>query len=190
MQKITKVSRIVRMLILLVGILHVVGFAVTAMYSNSDSAEQQIFSKQDDSTYWVEAKTDTNATSLDQDLLSEGFKSWVILGVADLLMYLLIYYFVYRLFSQYAQGLIFSDGSINCIKNVGRCFLLWVVVDIGYPIVVVLIHRFGGFSQTLNMHVSLNSNNLVHLMLGLVIFVVAWVMAEAKKLHQEQALVI
>ena len=123
-------------------------------------------------------------------LASEGFNVLLILGSAELLPSLLIYFSLFKLFGLYQQGLVFTCANIQCIKNIGTVLLAWLALKLLYPVLVTLTLRFSGTSDTLALYVSFGSDELRLLLIGLVIYVIAWVMNEATSLHQEQELVI
>jgi len=125
-----------------------------------------------------------------QALTDEGFNALLILGSAELVPSLLIYLLLFKLFGLYQRGLVFTVENIQCIKNVGTVLLGWLVLKLFYPLLVSLTLRFTGASDTLSIYMSVGSDELRYLLIGLVIYVIAWVMSEATSLHQEQELVI
>jgi hypothetical protein len=103
---------------------------------------------------------------------------------------LLIYLSLFKLFGLYQKGLIFTTANIQCIKNIGTVLLAWIALKLLYPLIVTLVLRFSGASDTLALYMSLGSDEVRFLLIGLVIYVIAWIMNEATSLHQEQELVI
>ncbi|GAA6171663.1 hypothetical protein NBRC116592_13330 [Colwellia sp. KU-HH00111] len=127
---------------------------------------------------------------ISQALMSENFNALAILGTAELIPYLLIYYFLFKLFSYYQRGQIFTVANIACLRNIGKTLLLWILLNAFYPVLVSLIIRFTGLSNKLAIYLNIGSSEIVYLISGLVIYVMAWVMTLAIELKQEQELVV
>jgi len=125
-----------------------------------------------------------------QALEAENFNSFAILGSIELLPYLLIYFFLFKLFKFYQQGQIFTVANITCFKNIGKTLLAWIGINIFYPVLVTFIIRLSGLSDNLAIHVSVGSRELFYLVSGLIIYVMAWIMSMAIELKQEQELVV
>jgi hypothetical protein len=188
--RIRKISKIVRALVALFIITQVGVYALLVM-----SAENQdgVYQLSEQSTYFSSAvNIDFSGSwgNIAQALTDEGFNALLILGIAELLPSLLIYLSLFKLFGLYQKGLVFTAENIQCIKNVGTVLLGWLVLKLFYPLVVTLVLRFSGASDTLSIYMSAGSDELRYLLIGLVIYVIAWVMSEATSLHQEQELVI
>lgn len=129
-------------------------------------------------------------TNISQALIAENFNALAILGTAELIPYLFIYYFLFRLFSYYQHGEIFTIPNITCLKNIGKTLLFWIVLNALYPVLVSLIIRFTGLSDKLSIYLNIGSSELFYLASGLVIYVMAWIMTMAIELKQEQELVV
>lgn len=125
-----------------------------------------------------------------QALLAENFNALAILGTAELAPYLLIYFFLFKLFNYYQQGEIFTIANITCFKNIGKTLLFWIILNIFYPVIVSLFIRFTGFSDNLAIYLNVGSSEIMYFVSGLVIYVMAWVMTMAIELKQEQELVV
>ncbi len=108
----------------------------------------------------------------------------------SLLPYLLIYFFLFKLFKYYQQGQIFTVANIACLKNIGKTLLAWIGLNIFYPVLVTLIIRFSGLSDSLAIYMNIGSTEFFYLVSGLVIYVMAWIMTMAIELKQEQELVV
>ncbi len=130
-------------------------------------------------------------SSLSKALVKQDFNALALLGWVDVLIYCLLYFFLYRLFSLYQQGQIFTQSNIQQFKCLGYTMFAWVLIDLIYPNLLVLALRLCGIaSEPLPLELSLNSNDLKRLMIGLIIYVIGWVMTEGKTLQQEQELTI
>ena len=63
-------------------------------------------------------------------------------------------------------------------------------MNIFYPVLVVLVLRFLGASDSLPIIINIGSTELGYFLSGAIIYVMAWIMKEALTLQQEQELVI
>jgi len=190
-QSIPTVSKIVRALVALFLLMQIISYTLLLMFSNNVGGTTFELSEH---FYFF-----TSAVNLDfsgswedlaQALSDEGFNTLLILGSADLLPSILLYLSLFKLFGLYQHGLIFTTANIQCIKNIGTVLLAWIALKLLYPVVVTLVLRLSGASDSLAIHMSLGSDELRLLLIGLVIYVIAWIMNEATSLHQEQKLVI
>jgi len=187
---IVKVSKIVRALVALYIIIQIGVYALLLMLGHNIEGTYEL--SEEFSFFSSAMNVDFSGSwgDLANALTSEGFNVLLILGSAELLPSLLIYFSLFKLFGLYQQGLVFTSANIACIKNIGTVLLAWIALKLLYPVVVVLVIRFSGASDSLALYMSLGSDELRLLLIGLVIYVIAWVMNEATSLHQEQELVI
>jgi len=190
MQKIKKVSKYVRYLILFLAFIHLTSFALTILLSDKICSSRLLDIELGGSVYSSIVEFDGTGKNLAPVLNDEGFDSTIILGSVDIIIYSILYFLLFKLFGLYMRGCIFTASNINCIKSMGRILMLWVGLSIIYPLAVVSIIRMAGLSDSLQFHFSFGSSELIRLMLGIVIYVIAWIMAEAMKLNREQELVI
>lgn len=190
LSRIKKVSNIVRGLIIFVAALHLLTFVIAMGFSQPGQTAREVNLQQGDATIFANVTPDDSDLDLAEALTAEGFNAMAILSTPDVLIFALLYYFLFQLFSLYRQGHIFDPANINSIRNIGRTLLFWVPLSVFYPVLAVLFIRFTELSETLAVQLTFNSTDVIHLLLGLVIYVIAWIMAEATKLHEEQALVI
>jgi hypothetical protein len=188
--RINKVSKIVRALIALFVVMQVFSFAFLLLFGVNNEGTFELT----DNFLFISSAASIDFSgswgNLALALTNEGFNALLILGSADLLPSILIYWSLFKLFGLYQQGLVFTAANIQCIKNIGTVLLAWIALKLLYPIVVTLVLRFSGASDTLSLYISLGSDELRFLLIGLVIYVIAWIMSEAISLHQEQELVI
>jgi hypothetical protein len=188
--RISKVSKIVRALIALFVVMQVFSFAFLLLFGVNNEGTFELT----DNFLFISSAASIDFSgswgNLALALTNEGFNALLILGSADLLPSILIYWSLFKLFGLYQQGLVFTAANIQCIKNIGTVLLAWIALKLLYPIVVTLVLRFSGASDTLSLYISLGSDELRFLLIGLVIYVIAWIMSEAISLHQEQELVI
>lgn len=189
-RRIHSVSKVVRGLVALFIVMQLATFTLLLAYGHNNEGTFEL--SDNASMFFSVVNIDFSGSwqGFAQALTDEGFNPLLILGSAELIPSILIYGLLFKLFSLYQQGLVFTFANIRCIKNIGTVLLAWIALKLIYPVIVTLVLRFSGASETLALYVSLGSGELKLLLIGLVIYVIAWVMSEATSLHQEQELVI
>ncbi|MCJ8320143.1 MAG: DUF2975 domain-containing protein [Colwellia sp.] len=201
MNKISKISKLIRLLIIFIAVVHIAAFSIS-LYNGQTATNQELSlianeeslshsgNNNSVTTYKARAEITGSWQEFAQALENENFNSIAILASVDILFYGLIYFFVFRLFGLFQQEQIFTQRNISCIKYIGASLLVWVVVSLIYPVFVTMIIRFSGASDSLALYLSIGSTELVHLLCGLIIYTFAWVMNEALSTKQEQDLTI
>jgi len=201
MNKISKISRLIRLLIVFIAVIHIAGFFIS-LYTGQTATNHEFsqIANEDNLNYNNNKKSATTFTARSEitgswqefaeALENENFNSIAILASVDILFYGLIYFFIFRLFGLFQQEEIFTQRNINCIKCIGGSLLIWVIVSLVYPVLITLILRFSGASDSLALYLSIGSTEFVHLLSGLIIYAFAWVMNEALTTKQEQDLTI
>lgn len=190
MDKITKVSKYVRYLIVFLAFIHLASFALTILLSDKICSSRLLDIELGSSVFSSIVEFDGTGKNLAPSLESAGFNSTVILGSVDIVIYTTLYFLLFKLFGLYKSGAVFTAANINCIKNIGRVLLLWVALSIIYPSIVVLLIRTFDMSHALSFHFSFGSSELIRLTSGIIIYVITWIMTEAVALKKEQELVI
>jgi hypothetical protein len=188
--RIQKVSKIVRVLVALFIVMQLGAYALLLIFGQNKEGSYQL----SESFYFLSSTVNIDFSgswsSIANALTGEGFNALLILGSVELIPSVLIYLSLFKLFGLYQRGLVFTLENIQCIKSIGTVLLAWIGLKLFYPLIVALVLRFSGASDTLAIYMSLGSDELRYLLIGLVIYVIAWVMNEATSLHQEQELVI
>jgi uncharacterized membrane protein YvlD (DUF360 family) len=95
-----------------------------------------------------------------------------------------------KLFRYYEKGLIFTEKNVACFRSLGRTLIAWVVCDVvknSLLSIVLTLHNPPG--QRL-ITVGLYSADFTAVFVGIVILIIAWVMDEARKIQEDQALII
>lgn len=189
MEKIVRVSLFIRLLLVLVACLHVFVITVSIVTQSSEnSSELTVGASQSHISQIVSLPK--ASLGLAKELDSEGFNSYAIMLIPELSFGLFIYLSLIKLFGLYQQGSIFSVNHINQLRNIGTCLLVWPVFDLLYPILLTLFFRLSGLSDSLPLVLSIGSDQLLKLLIGLIIFVMSWIMIEGQRLKQEQELTI
>ena len=138
MNKIAKVSRAVRYLIILILLGHVSAFILAATSQN----ETQVYAIENAAGEPVLSKTISVSPSWQafaDALQAEGLNSYLWLTGPELIFYFLIYWWLFNLFGRYQQGDIFSAGSTRLIRNIGTCLLVWPLFSVLYPVLLTLL---------------------------------------------------
>lgn len=95
-----------------------------------------------------------------------------------------------RLFRLYEQGLIFHARNVRCFSRLSKVLIGWslagLLVDPLQSLALTLHHAAG--SRTLV--VSIGSDDITILLIGIILSVISWVMEEGRKIHEEQELTI
>lgn len=189
MNKISTVSRVVKNLILLVALLHII-VSITGLLTQS--SESQYATTQGESQFNLTTKFDVPEVwqALAQELSQLDLNPHLLLNVPELIFFMFIYLSLFRLFSAYQNGDVFSPATIQSLKNIGSCLLIWPVFTLIYPILLVVLLKVMGISEQLTVFASVSSNELIKLLAGTAIYVIAWIMFEAQTLENEQELTI
>lgn len=190
MDKISKISRLIKALIVFLAFLHLFTFVVLAFAESGSGASKQVEFDNGVGETKVSASFDGPWQDIAIALENDGLSSTWLLGTVEALPYLIIYFFLFRLFSLYQQGIIFSPKNIHCIKSIGTTLLAWIAVSLFYPMLLVFALRGLSFSDNLPLTFNIGSTEITYLISGLVIYVIAWVMNEALRLKDDQELVI
>ncbi len=189
MQQISAVSQLIRGAVMLVALLHLTTIAFALTLNQPD----YIVSKGDQSAqFHLQQRVTLTGSWVNfaQELQAEGLNSLVILSLPESFFYAFIYVSLFRLFGRYKRGQVFDEKSIKIIRNIGICIFIWPVFTILYPSLVALGLRATGLSDSLALSFGIGSSELVKVLGGLVVFVVGWIMSEARELQQEQELTI
>jgi hypothetical protein len=190
MSKISRLSQYIRYLIFFLASLQLIAFFLVATLGENTELGQQatvnfgLFY----STFNIEFGHSWQ--DIAQSLKEESFNTTLILGTAELLPYLLIYFFLLRLFSCYQAGEIFTNNTIYCLRMVGKTLLFWVLLNLFYPLLVTFFIRFTGLSDSLPIILNFGSTELNYMLIGSIIYVIAWIMQEGLLIKEQQELVI
>jgi hypothetical protein len=185
MKKIIWMSNIILALLLLsLGIM----LTTTVVIVVSDTALLN-FSQENGTRMWVGLEVGGSWQEAAQQLTTKNFSAVIWLGLLQLLPFLLINVILIRLFMLYRQGLFFSPKNINCFSWLGAVLLIQFVVTAIYPALLFTLLNYATDSGLVRI-VSVRDTDIIGLLSGLVIYVIAWVMKQAYQLQQEQELVI
>jgi len=190
MSNISKVSKFIKALLLFIITLQVSVYIVLFLFATTQGESGEIWFHYLGLSSGMLMNFNGSWADIAQALVKENFNPSLILGIPATIPYFLIYYFLYKLFSLYQQGIIFTVKNSQYIKNIAAVLIAWVVFKLIYPIAVTVVLSFSDMSESLPLILSIGSEELVFLLTGLIIYVIAWVMNEAIVLQQEQELII
>lgn len=136
---IRKISKVVRALVALFIVMQISVFSLLLLLGQNSEGSYQF---SESFTFISSAATidfSGSWSDIAQALTDEGFNALLILGSAELVPSLLIYFSLFKLFGLYQRGLIFTTENIQCIKNIGTILLAWIALKLLYPLVVTLV---------------------------------------------------
>jgi len=190
MSKISRLSQYIRYLIFILATLQLLAFVLVATLGENTGVGQQAIVNFGFFNSDFNIEFNHSWQHIAKSLQEEHFNTTLILGGAEILPYFLIYFFLLRLFSYYQRGEIFTSNTIYCLKMLGKTLLLWLLLNLIYPVLVTLFIRFTGLSDSLAIIINFGSTELNYLLIGGVIYVIAWIMQEGMLIQEQQELVI
>lgn len=138
---------------------------------------------------WIGLEVNGSWSNAAKQLTENHYNPLVWLGLIQVLPFIIINIILLRLFSLYRKGLFFSAKNISCFTWLGGVLLLQFVITAIYPaLLVTLINTIT--SDELTRIIFISDTDIIGLLAGLIIYVIAWVMKQAHQLQQEQELVI
>jgi Protein of unknown function (DUF2975) len=95
-----------------------------------------------------------------------------------------------KLFSFYKEGVIFSFEHVNLFKNTAKALVLWGISSIIYESAKSVIFSAGNPPGSRVLKVGLSSAEITTLVVGGIVFMIAWVMDEGRILNEEKELTV
>ena len=95
-----------------------------------------------------------------------------------------------KLFGLYATGQVFTSETVRCFRNMGWALIIMMPVNILFHSALSVLLSFDHPAGERMLAVSLSSNHLGMAIVGTVIVIISWVMAEATRIAQENAEII
>lgn len=188
MEKIRKVSTVVRVLILILAVVHMAAFGY-ALFKGNTAAEHSTqtlgeVSAQQSLIY------DTPWPDMEKSLVLAGQDPLLLLEGPQILFYLFIYASLFKLFGLYKQGILFSIESTLAFKHVGLCLLLWPLFNFLYPSALTLSLVGLGVDVERSLSFNFGTDELMKVLAGLMVWVIGWIMAQGLNMLKENELVI
>jgi len=95
-----------------------------------------------------------------------------------------------KLFSFYKEGVIFSFEHVSIFKNTAKALVLWVVLSMIYESAKSVLFSAGNPPGFRVLEVRFSSAEITTLLVGGIVFVIAWVMDEGRILTEENKLTV
>ncbi len=95
-----------------------------------------------------------------------------------------------KLFSFYREGIIFSPEHVIIFKKTAQALLLWVVLSMIYESAKSVLFSLGNPPGQRILEVGIGTAEITSLLVGGIVFVVAWVMDEGRVLNEENELTV
>jgi hypothetical protein len=95
-----------------------------------------------------------------------------------------------KLFSFYKEGVIFSFEHVCIFKNTAKALVWWVVLSMIYDSAKSVIFSAGNPPGSRILNVGFSSAEITALLVGGIVFVIAWVMDEGRILAEETELTV
>ncbi|MCE7999213.1 MAG: DUF2975 domain-containing protein [Rhodobiaceae bacterium] len=121
-----------------------------------------------------------------------SFERWsaATLSLFPISITLFALYNLQKLFSLYAIGKFFEPANVRCFRNMGWALVAVVPVDILFNAALSVLLSFDQPAGERMLAVSMSSDDIGLAVVGAVIIIVSWVMAEAVKLAEENAQIV
>jgi len=194
MDKIRKISRIVKVMLLTAGTLNLVLWLLASLMLNQQiqnspadtlNVERSIEILGIDMSFIYEGDSEE-----EQSIYRAGYNSILLGSAAEITLQSLICLFLYRLFSDYQKGQIFSPSTSNHLRRVGLILVMEPLVTMIYINIVLVTLRLSGALEVVELNFGLRSTDLFTITAGLMIYVISWIMMEAAIINEEQELTI
>lgn len=95
-----------------------------------------------------------------------------------------------RLFLLYSEGTMFGERNVAALRNLGLSLIFFGVAQLLLNPLLSLALTFGNAPGRRVVTVGISSGVVVAAIVGGVLLVIAWVMDEARKTHEEQSLTV
>jgi len=95
-----------------------------------------------------------------------------------------------KIFSFYRQGVIFTFEHVSLFRKTAKALLFWVVFSIVYESAKNVLFTLGNPPGSRIINVGLGSAGITTLIVGGIVFLIAWVMDEGRILTEENELTV
>jgi hypothetical protein len=95
-----------------------------------------------------------------------------------------------KLFSFYKEGVIFTFEHVSLFKKTAKALILWVVFSTIYESAKSVIFSAGNPPGSRVLKVGFSSAEITTLLVGGIVFIIAWVMDEGRVLNEENELTV
>jgi hypothetical protein len=95
-----------------------------------------------------------------------------------------------KLFSLYEKGNIFTEENVNCYRSLGRTLMVWVGCDIVNRTLLGIVLTLDNPPGKRLLVLGMDGGDFTGIFVGATVLIISWVMDEARKMQEEQALII
>lgn len=95
-----------------------------------------------------------------------------------------------HLFGLYQQGKIFMPENVRCYRQLGRTLFAWAAASFIYTPLITMAVTSNNPPGKGMISLSLSSDDVLAVMVGLVVLTIAWVMDEGRKIREDQELIV
>jgi len=185
MKKIVMMSNVILTLLFLT----LATLLITTLVVLLNGSDVLNFTQANGTHLWIGLDVTGSWKSIANTLSENSFNTMTWLALPQMLPYVIINLILIRLFMLYRQGLFFNLKNIQCFKWLGGLLILQFLFVAFYPaLLVTLLNMFTG--SELRRAVVIQDTDIISFIVGLIIYVIAWIMKQAQQLQQEQELVI
>jgi len=160
--------------------------SIIVLFSDSNVLS---FTQSNGAHMWIGLEVSGSWQGVAQTLNEHGFDSVLWLGLVQLLPFILINIILIRLFLLYRRGSFFAIENIQCFKWLGGVLLAQFVLVVCYPSLLITLLNLATGSD-IGRVVAIQDTDIIGLVMGLIIYVIGWIMGQAQQLQKEQELVI
>jgi len=94
------------------------------------------------------------------------------------------------LFQLYEKGMIFTGQNVECYRGLGKTLIAWVVCDIVNRTLLGLVLTLDNPPGKHLLVVGFDGGDFTGIFVGVAVLTISWVMDEARKMQEEQALIV
>ena len=185
MKKIVWMSTLILSL-LVFTLLSLLVTSIIVLFSDNDVLS---FTQSNGAHMWIGLEVSGSWQGIAQTLIESDFDSVLWLGLVQLLPFILINIILIRLFLLYRRGSFFAIENIQCFKWLGGVLLAQFALVVCYPPLLITLLNFATDTD-LGRVVVIQDTDIIGLVMGLIIYVIGWIMGQAQQLQEEQELVI
>ncbi len=121
--------------------------------------------------------------------ISKRFLGFIVslipLGIEMFLLYCLV-----KLFNLFERGKIFTLQNVKYIRCIGISMLLGEMIKPFYEAITTFIMHYDNPKGHLALSIGFDGNEINYILTSVIVLLISWVMEEACKLQEEQALTI
>lgn len=186
MKKIRSISQTIRVLLVIAILFQCLSWGYFSIFT-PDSAALETSS--DSYKLYLESNFE-GMEVVAQQLIASQMNAQIWLKTPGTLFHLVLYFLLFKLFTQFYHGDIFSLSVSQKIRQLGIWMLVWPITLIIYPPLLVIALKITGILEHGELEIALGSDHLSMIIVGAMISVIGWIMEEASRLKQEQELTI